>query len=99
MLLDGKTFNCVSSAVIYNIIALRLGLDVRAIEVPDHAFSIVYDGTAHMDVETTTPLGFNPARDQIEAFERMTGFRYIPQIASRPAARDRRGRSCRAHLL
>ena len=79
ILLDTKTFNCVSSAVIYNIIARRLGLDVRAIEVPDHAFSIVYDGTAHMDVETTTPLGFNPARDQIEAFERMTGFRYIPQ--------------------
>ena len=79
VLLDTKTFNCVSSAVIYNILALRLRLDVRAIEVPDHAFSIVYDGTAHMDVETTTPLGFNPARDQIEAFERMTGFRYIPQ--------------------
>jgi len=79
VLLDTNTFNCVSSSVIYNILALRLGLDVRAIEVPDHAFSVVYDGTAHMDVETTTPLGFNPARDQIEAFERMIGFRYIPQ--------------------
>jgi tetratricopeptide (TPR) repeat protein len=81
VILDDHTFNCVSSAVIYNIIALRLGLDVRAIEVPDHAFSIVYQGTTHMDVETTNPLGFNPARDprQIEKFEKMTGFHYIPE--------------------
>src|SRR5262249_13051670 len=31
--LDSKTFNCVSSAVLYNVLALRLGLDARAIEV------------------------------------------------------------------
>jgi tetratricopeptide (TPR) repeat protein len=77
VLLDKNTFNCVSSAVLYNIIALKLGIDVRAIEVPDHAFSIVYQGTSHMDVETTTPFGFNPSRDQIKSFERMTGFRYV----------------------
>jgi tetratricopeptide (TPR) repeat protein len=76
--LDEQAFNCVSSAVLYNIIALKLGLDVRAIEVPDHAFSIVYQGTSHMDVETTNALGFNPSRDQIKNFERMTGFRYVP---------------------
>lgn len=87
VLLDEQTFNCVSSAVIFNIFALRLGLDARAIEVPDHAFSIVYQGTAHWDVETTNPLGFNPARDprQVERFERLTGFRYIPE-----AHRDQR---------
>jgi tetratricopeptide (TPR) repeat protein len=79
VLLDSKTFNCVSSAVMYNILALRLGLDARAIEVPDHAFSIIYVGASHMDVETTNPLGFNPAREQIKEFERITGFRYIPQ--------------------
>lgn len=78
VLLDTQTFNCVSSAVLYNIIALKLGIDVRAIEVPDHAFSIVYQGTSHVDVETTTPLGFNPSRDQIKTFERTTGFRYVP---------------------
>jgi len=77
VLLDKQTFNCVSSAVLYNIIALKLGMDVRAIEVPDHAFSVVYQGTSHMDVETTTPQGFNPSRDQIKNFEKLTGFRYI----------------------
>lgn len=77
--LDRGTYNCVSSAVIYNILAKRLGIDARAIEVPDHAFSIVYDSVNHMDVETTTPDGFNPSRDRIAEFENLTGFSYIPQ--------------------
>lgn len=87
VILDTGTFNCVSSAALYNVLALRLGLDVRAIEVPDHAFSILYDGTRHLDVETTNANGFNPARDQaaIAKFEQMTGFRYIPD-----AHRDQR---------
>ncbi|TIM48478.1 hypothetical protein [Mesorhizobium sp.] len=87
VIFDTGTFNCVSSAVLYNVLALRFGLDVRAIEVPDHAFSILYDGTRHMDVETTNAKGFNPARDKaaIAKFEQMTGFRYIPD-----AHRDQR---------
>jgi len=80
VLLDTGFFNCVSSATLYNILAVRLGLDVRAIEVPDHAFSVLYQGTSHMDVETTNASGFNPARDPriAQQLERMTGFRYIP---------------------
>ena len=80
VILDTGTFNCVSSATLYNILGRRLGLDVRAIEVPDHAFSILYDGTRHADVETTTASGFDPARDKAaqEKIEKQTGFRYIP---------------------
>ncbi len=79
VLLDTATFNCVSSAILYAIVARRLGLDARGIEVPDHAFSIVYEGTNHVDVETTNALGFNPARNKtgLAAFEKATGFRYI----------------------
>ena len=62
-LLDHGTFNCVSSAVLYNVIGRRLGLDLRAIEIPDHVFSILYDGDRRADVETTNALGFNPSRD------------------------------------
>lgn len=81
-LLDTGTFNCVSSAVLFNCLALRLGLDARAIEVPTHAFSIVYEGTQHRDVETTTPEGFDPARDPavVARFEQATGFRYIHDV-------------------
>ncbi len=77
--LDEGIFNCVSSAVLYNILGWRLGLDLRTIEVPDHAFSILYDGVDHVDVETTTRRGFAPAREQIEEFRDLTGFNYIPQ--------------------
>jgi tetratricopeptide (TPR) repeat protein len=79
-ILDTQTFNCVSSATLYNVIARQLGLDARGIEVPNHAFSILYDGTDHADVETTTAGGFNPARDPAarEQFTKLTGFAYIP---------------------
>jgi tetratricopeptide (TPR) repeat protein len=78
--LDQGTFNCVSSATLYAVLGRRLGLDIRAIEVPEHAFAILYDGTRHADVETTTSSGFDPARDQAsrEQFQAKTGFRYIP---------------------
>ena len=80
--LDTGTFNCVSSAVLFNCLALRLGIDARAIEVPTHAFAIVYEGTKHRDVETTTAEGFDPQRDPavVARFEKATGFRYIEDI-------------------
>jgi tetratricopeptide (TPR) repeat protein len=78
--LNDKTFNCVSSAVLYNVLALRLGLDARAIEVPDHAFTIVYDSTRHADVETTIAVGFELGRDRAarRQFRDRTGFVYVP---------------------
>ena len=81
VLLDTGTFNCVSSAVLYNVLGRRVGLDVRAVEVSDHAFSIVYDGDKSADVETTTPHGFNPLRDRkaAAALRDQTGYAYIPE--------------------
>src|SRR5207244_2408761 len=63
-----------------NVLALRLGLDARAIEVPDHAFSIVYDDTRHADVETTVAVGFELGRDRAarRQFRNRTGFVYVP---------------------
>lgn len=94
--LDGGTFNCVSSAVLYTILARRLGLDARGVQVPDHAFGVVYAGTRHFDVETTTPRGFDPARDPaaVAEFAARTGFAYIPD-----SDRDRRREVTDAGLL
>jgi tetratricopeptide (TPR) repeat protein len=64
VVLDDGTFNCVSSAVLYNVIGRRLGLDVVAVEVPEHVFSVLCDGDRQIDVETTNALGFDPARDK-----------------------------------
>jgi tetratricopeptide (TPR) repeat protein len=77
-ILDEHDFNCLSSAILYVALADKLGLDARGIEVPDHAFAIVYDKKDHADVETTTPRGFNPQRDAIEEFANKTNFVYIP---------------------
>ncbi|QDT12780.1 tetratricopeptide repeat protein [Planctomycetes bacterium K23_9] len=78
-LLNTGTFNCVSSAAMYNVLARRLNLDARIIEVPDHAFSILYDGSQHADVEATNRDGFNPSRNSavLASFQRQTGFAYI----------------------
>jgi tetratricopeptide (TPR) repeat protein len=59
-ILDDGTFNCVSSAALYNVIGGRLGLDLLAVEVPEHVFSVLCDGDKRIDVETTSPRGFNP---------------------------------------
>lgn len=80
-ILETGRFNCVSSAVLYNIVGRRLGLDLRGIEVPEHAFSILYDGPRHVDIETTIPEGFNPARSPEAAAKLVarTGFSYVPE--------------------
>src|SRR5262249_55616311 len=59
-LLDTGKFNCVSSAVLYNVIGRKLGLDLVAVEVPEHVFSMLRDGDKKIDVETTNAKGFNP---------------------------------------
>jgi tetratricopeptide (TPR) repeat protein len=63
LILDTGTFNCVSSAVLYNVIGRRLGLDLRAVEIPQHVFAVLYDGDTKYDVETTNARGFDPSDD------------------------------------
>ena len=56
-LLDNGKFNCVSSAVLFNVIGRRLDLNLTAVEVPQHVFSLLHDGDKAIDVETTSPRG------------------------------------------
>ena len=58
-LLDEGKFNCVSSAVVYNVLGKRLGLDVRGVVVPAHVLAVQYDGPTAKDVETTSAGGFD----------------------------------------
>lgn len=78
--LDAGRYNCVSSAVLYNVLGRRLGLDVRAVEIPatsmsGHVFSVLRAGGAVIDVETTNKLGFNPQGKR----ERPDGEGYDPK--------------------
>jgi tetratricopeptide (TPR) repeat protein len=73
-------YNCVSSAVLYAILATAAGLDVRGVMTRDHAFATVDTGTEIIDVETTNPYGFDPGsrREFHDDFGKLTGFAYVP---------------------
>ena len=51
-------FNCVSATVLYNYLALALGLHVVGLESPGHAMSRLVLAGASLDVETTCPRWF-----------------------------------------
>lgn len=61
VVLDTGKFNCVSSAALYNVIGRRLGLDLKAVEIPEHVFSVLCDGDDRIDIETTNAKGFDPS--------------------------------------
>ncbi|MDR1128502.1 MAG: hypothetical protein LBL20_04245 [Treponema sp.] len=73
-------YNCVSSAVLYAILAAAVDLDVRGVMTRDHAFATVSVGAETIDVETTNPYGFDPGsrREFHDAFGKLTGFAYVP---------------------
>lgn len=85
--LDKGRFNCVSSAVLYNVIGARLGWELRALELPGtaysagHVFSVLLDGEARLDVETTNAHGFNPKRDEatLKKLQKPDGEIYDPK--------------------
>jgi hypothetical protein len=79
-LLGNGRYNCVSSAVLYLILAQSQGLAVQGVITRDHAFATVYQGDASWDVETTNPYGFDPGnrREFLDQFGKATGFAYVP---------------------
>ncbi len=80
VLLRTGYYNCVSSAVLYAIMGRSVGLDIRGVATRDHAFCLLRLGDTSIDVETTSPLGFDPGSktEFHDAFGRVTGFAYVP---------------------
>jgi hypothetical protein len=79
-LLSGGRYNCVSSAVLYLILAQSQGFEVRGVAARDHAFASFHQGAESWDVETTNPYGFDPGsrREFHDQFGKLTGFAYVP---------------------
>jgi tetratricopeptide (TPR) repeat protein len=77
--LDGR-YNCVSSAVLYLILARSAGLTVEAAVTKDHSFCVVRLEDRDVDVETTNPAGYDPGtrKDFHDSFGRVTGYSYVP---------------------
>ena len=58
-------FNCLSSALLYLVAAEGLLTSARGVVTPHHAFVHVTVEGKTVDVETTTPGGFNPDRSKL----------------------------------
>jgi hypothetical protein len=79
-LLNGR-YNCVSSSVLYLLLAREAGLSPMGIVTPDHSFVALSlrDGRL-IDVETTNKHGFDPGskKEFLDSFGRTTGYAYVP---------------------
>lgn len=78
VLLKTGKYNCLSSTVMYGILLEDFGIPFKAAVLPTHVFTILDDNGKEMDVENTTPFGFNISTN-IEAqqtFKKLTGFEY-----------------------
>lgn len=58
-----RTFNCVSSTILYNLICEDLGWSTEGFETPTHVFTIFNNFTQELMVENTSPLGFDIVSD------------------------------------
>jgi len=78
--LENGVYNCVSSAVLYLVLARSVGLSVGAVRTSDHAFCTVLVNGQQVDVETTNPYGFNPGarKEFTDSFGKTTGYAYVP---------------------
>lgn len=52
-------FNCISSAMLYALLARHFDLDVQGVLLPSHAFIQLNTNAGAIDIETTSPQGFN----------------------------------------
>ncbi len=55
-------YNCVSATILYNALLSDMGIESWGILVPSHAYSVVHVEGKDVDVETTSPKGFDPVR-------------------------------------
>jgi tetratricopeptide (TPR) repeat protein len=59
-------YNCVSATIVFNALLNRLGIRTAVVLVPSHAYSMVHTEQGAIEVETTSPKGFDPARTMDE---------------------------------
>ncbi len=78
VVLKTGNFNCLSSTLLYNSLLEVNGYTARTVILPTHAFTQIIIGTNRIDVENTTPFGFNVSEDtQAQAtLKKLTGFSY-----------------------
>ena len=62
-LIDQGSYNCVSATLLYLVAARAMQLDAVAVETPLHVFVSLQTQRRRIDIEATSPLGFDVRRD------------------------------------
>jgi len=75
-IIRGKTYNCVSATILYNLICGDMGWSTEAFETSTHVYTLFNDFTQDIMVENTSPIGFNIIQN-LEAYSRMLA-QYYP---------------------
>ena len=78
---DTGNYNCVSSALLYTVLARDKDININGVLTHDHAFcKIVFPDGKEADVETTSAMGFDPGKrkEAVDSFTGRTGFIYVP---------------------
>ena len=78
-----KEYNCVTASIFYNLLCLRMGLKISAIEVFGHTFSMLRVKNQHWDIELTSSLGFAPKNQKVINQLLIDQPRYIPKFSSK----------------
>jgi tetratricopeptide (TPR) repeat protein len=73
-LLANGEFNCLTSAVLYGMLAGDLGLKVKGVFTDNHAYCILETPTGPKIIQTTVPYGFDPSEEQIKQMNKFTGY-------------------------
>lgn len=61
---SSQQFNCISSSMLYAVLARKLDFDGKGVMLPSHAFIELYFDEKIAEVETTSPKGFDQHHDE-----------------------------------
>jgi len=78
-LLDRGEFNCLSSSIIYALIYMEFGFNIKGVLTKDHSFCTIITPNGEIDVETTISSGFNPGTKEIEQMANSQRITYVPK--------------------
>lgn len=84
---DTGRYNCISSAMLFAVLARGFGMPVRGVQVPTHMFiELGAPGGKILEVETTSDTGFDQVHD--ERFFRESGAKWSSERGLRPVTFD-----------
>jgi len=81
---ESRRFNCISSSLLFTLLARKFDLDVKGVLLPSHAFvQLKLSNGKILDIETTSTTGYDWVHDQ--AFYQKTDIQWFQQRGLSPS--------------